>query len=229
MAADWRPSRARPEPYVASDLRNTWSLLPAEAETTLGEAFIEQTKLNDLNLPGYQARLAALGGTPYAAALDVSGFVDVALARGEVSSLLSQLETCLRSMRLAPRAPLEGRCVIDLWISSHDLEDRPATYYYHPYRHSLYRVVPRELDAVKGSRLAFVVAATLTRTRWALGDRAHRDALREGGRVIEQLLTSTRAADLGMCIEPAFDEDLAERELFLDGVNQIVIAALLVR
>jgi len=76
---------------------------------------------------------------------------------------------------------------------------------------------------VKNSALTFIWVAVPERTSWRYSERAYRYIYLDAGHICQNLYLLAEAIDCGVCAIAAYDDDLMNKALNLDGENSFVI------
>jgi len=113
----------------------------------------------------------------------------------------------------------------------------PGIYHYLPLEHSLELIsTPYDLEelvsislcdqhwAAKGA-VTFFYTAVPYRSEWRYSVRSHRVMLLDAGHVMQNLYLSSGAVGCGTCAIAAFDQEVADRLLQVDGQEEFVIYA----
>jgi len=111
----------------------------------------------------------------------------------------------------------------------------PGLYRYMPFKHQLARLTGFEnirkaltnacmkQQHVNNSAVTFTWVAIPERTTWRYGKRGYRYIHLDAGHVCQNLYLLAESIDCGVCAIAAFDDDLANQALHLDGDSQFVI------
>lgn len=78
---------------------------------------------------------------------------------------------------------------------------------------------------VANSAVTFAWAAVMERMYWRYTERGYRYILLDAGHVCQNLYLAAEGLSCGVCAIAAFDDDLFNQALRLDGVNQFVVYA----
>lgn len=70
---------------------------------------------------------------------------------------------------------------------------------------------------------AFIWAADAKRVKWRYGERSYRYLHLDAGHICQNLYLAAEAIDCGVCAIAAFDDDVMNEALGLDGENQFVV------
>ena len=103
-----------------------------------------------------------------------------------------------------------------------------GVYHYHPLRHRLQLIgpLPRSSGAPQADRAdaLIMLSAVFRRTGYKYRNRAYRYALADAGHLLENLRLAAHGAGLAPQLLPAFDDGAAARALGVDGVEECVLA-----
>ena len=111
----------------------------------------------------------------------------------------------------------------------------PGLYRYLALKHKLARIADKEninetltfaclkQQHVKTSAVTFAWAAVPERTAWRYSQRAYRYLYLDAGHVCQNLYLLAEAIGCGVCAIAAFDDDLVNQAVGLDGESQFVI------
>ncbi len=78
---------------------------------------------------------------------------------------------------------------------------------------------------VSRSAVTFIWAAVIERMTWRYPERGYRYILLDAGHVCQNLYLAAEALQCGACAIAAFDDDLLNQELGLDGTSQFAVYA----
>jgi SagB-type dehydrogenase family enzyme len=113
----------------------------------------------------------------------------------------------------------------------------PGVYRYSALKHSIYaanmevNITEKVTTACKSqshirtSAVTFFWAAVLERMAWRYAERAVRYVLLDAGHVCQNLYLAAESIGCGACGIAAYDDDLTNAALGLDGVNELVVYA----
>lgn len=89
------------------------------------------------------------------------------------------------------------------------------------------RITAANLDQsqVANSAVTFIWAVVIERMEWRYPERGYRYMLLDAGHVCQNLYLAAAAFDCGACAIAAFDDDLLNRELQIDGKSQFAVYA----
>lgn len=76
---------------------------------------------------------------------------------------------------------------------------------------------------VKTSGVTFIWAADAYRTTWRYGERGYRYMLLDAGHVCQNLYLAAESIDCGVCAIAAYEDEMVNHLLDMDGENQFVI------
>jgi SagB-type dehydrogenase family enzyme len=76
---------------------------------------------------------------------------------------------------------------------------------------------------VRGSAVTFIWVAVPERTAWRYGDRAYRYIFLDAGHVCQNLYLAAESIGCGVCAIDAFDDDLLNTALDVDGETQLAL------
>jgi SagB-type dehydrogenase family enzyme len=128
-----------------------------------------------------------------------------------------------------------GLYPLDLYVAALDVAGLPpGLYHFDPLRHLLERLQSRDLrselaraavheDVIATAGAVVVVSAMFWRSRFKYGQRGYRFALLEAGHVIQNLLLTATALDLGAVPIGGFYDRHLDDLLGVDGVNESAI------
>jgi len=112
---------------------------------------------------------------------------------------------------------------------------KPGLYHYHPIEHqlSVIRISDTVTEDVKAASLnqssierravPFLWYAVPERMTWRYGARGYRYLFLDAGHVCQNLYLAAESMDCGVCAIAAFDDDLMNEVLHLDGRHEFVI------
>jgi SagB-type dehydrogenase family enzyme len=113
----------------------------------------------------------------------------------------------------------------------------PGVYRYSALKHCVYAVnlevnITEKITAacklqshIRTSAAVFFWAAILNRMAWRYSERAARYVLLDAGHVCQNLYLAAESIGCGVCGIAAYDDDLTNEALGLDGVNELVVYA----
>ncbi|MBN1795250.1 MAG: SagB/ThcOx family dehydrogenase [Sedimentisphaerales bacterium] len=78
-------------------------------------------------------------------------------------------------------------------------------------------------DMLKTSAASFIWVADIKRMAWRYGERGYRYIFLDAGHVCQNLYLAAEAIGCGVCAVAAFDDDLLNETLGIDGKNHFVI------
>lgn len=78
---------------------------------------------------------------------------------------------------------------------------------------------------VARSAVTFIWAAVIERMEWRYPERGYRYILLDAGHVCQNLYLAAAAMNCGVCAIAAFDDDLLNKELRVDGTSQFAVYA----
>jgi SagB-type dehydrogenase family enzyme len=111
----------------------------------------------------------------------------------------------------------------------------PGLYRYLPLEHALVEVKPGPGSAdkitaaclhqrfIRESAVTFIWTAVAYRMIWRYGERGYRYLHLDAGHVSQNLYLSARIVGCGVCAVGAFDDDILNQELGIDGENHFTI------
>ena len=167
-------------------------------------------------------------------------FADAPLSLQEISFLLwatqgirSRMDSG-HALRTVPSAG--ARHALETYLCVLNIEGLDTGFYrYLPLEHQL---LVKQKDFRAGDRIAsaafgqnwmatgavvFIWAAIPYRMEWRYGLSAHRVILLDAGHVCQNLYLGCEAIDAGMCAVAAYDQELVDEVLTLDGIDEFAI------
>ena len=142
----------------------------------------------------------------------------------------------IHTLRTVPSAG--ARHALETWLLINRVEGiTPGLYRYLPLIHSLLQVSVADdiagrftkacLDQqmVRKSAVTFFWTAEIYRMKWRYSERAYRYIFLDAGHVCQNLYLSAQSMGCGVCAIAAFDDDLLNAALGVDGESQFAIYA----
>lgn len=83
----------------------------------------------------------------------------------------------------------------------------------------------QDQNQVAGSAATFFWVAVIERMEWRYPERGYRYILLDAGHVCQNLYLAAAAMNCGVCAIAAFDDDLLNKELGVDGTSQFAVYA----
>ena len=140
----------------------------------------------------------------------------------------------LATFRTVPSAG--ARHAFETYLLINEVEDlTPGLYRYFALSHRLQQVSSDpalhiqvahaclDQDFVMRCGVAFLWTAVPYRMTWRYGERGYRDLHLDAGHVCQNLYLAAEAVGCGVCAIAAFDDDLMDSILEIDGINQFLI------
>jgi SagB-type dehydrogenase family enzyme len=140
----------------------------------------------------------------------------------------------LATFRTVPSAG--ARHAFETYLLINEVEDlTPGLYRYLALSHRLQQVASDptlhiqvahaclDQDFVMRCSVAFLWTAVPYRMTWRYGERGYRDLHLDAGHVCQNLYLAAGAVGCGVCAIAAFDDDLMDSILGIDGINQFLI------
>jgi len=174
--------------------------------------------------------------------ISVRNYSEQSLTLGELSLLLWATQGVRRiskrpaTLRTVPSAG--ARHAFESYLLINRVDSLvPGIYRYAAIEHALLshdlstdanaRITAACLDQtqVSTSAVTFAWAAVIDRMTWRYTVRGYRYILLDAGHVCQNLYLAAEGLGCGVCAIAAFDDDLLNRELGLDGVDQFVVYA----
>ena len=78
-------------------------------------------------------------------------------------------------------------------------------------------------DMIKNSAVTFIWVADIKRMAWRYGERGYRYIFLDAGHVCQNLYLAAEAIGCGVCAVAAFDDDLLNETLGIDGKNHFAV------
>jgi len=78
-------------------------------------------------------------------------------------------------------------------------------------------------DMIKNSAATFIWAVDIKRMTWRYGERGYRYIFLDAGHVCQNLYLAAEAINCGVCAVAAFDDDLLNETLGIDGKNHFAV------
>jgi SagB-type dehydrogenase family enzyme len=113
----------------------------------------------------------------------------------------------------------------------------PGVYRYSAIKHNIFAVnmevnitekittACKSQSHVRTSAVTFFWVAVLDRMAWRYAERAARYVLLDAGHVCQNLYLAAESIHCGVCAIAAYDDDLTNAALGLDGINELVVYA----
>ena len=171
--------------------------------------------------------------------ISVRNYAEQALTLEELSLLLWATQGVRRvsarpaTLRTVPSAG--ARHAFETFLLINRVEGLPpGLYRYAAIEHALFAVdLAQDINArvttacedqsqVANSAVTFIWAAVIERMTWRYQVRGYRYILLDAGRVCQNLYLAAGGLNCGVCAIAAYDDDMLNQELRLDGVNQFV-------
>ncbi len=171
--------------------------------------------------------------------ISVRNYAEQALTLEELSLLLWATQGVRRvsarpaTLRTVPSAG--ARHAFETFLLINRVEGLPpGLYRYAAIEHALFAVdLAQDINArvttacedqsqVANSAVTFIWAAVIERMTWRYQVRGYRYILLDAGHVCQNLYLAAGGLNCGVCAIAAYDDDMLNQELRLDGVNQFV-------
>lgn len=169
-------------------------------------------------------------------------FSQTQLSLGELSYLLwvtqgvKSISDRPATMRVVPSAGCRHAFETYLLINRVENLD-PGLYRYSALKHFIYPFIMdvginekitaacKDQSHIRTSAVSFFWAAVMERMAWRYSERAFRYVLLDAGHVCQNLYLAAESIQCGVCGIAAYDDDLLNNALGLDGENELVIYA----